>query len=184
VVPLTLSFSLRAIAIEKGFSYVSVARTVGELDPRKLAKWLALAPESVSTHAPFRLARLVLGNRTESGKHLSHAALMLEEGDAHPAAALGFAGAILERHLRSLASERGIRVEKDNPTLSTYSTYLRASGAIEPVDVQQIAQVQSLRNAAAHGWFDQISKADALSAIRTSEEIAGRYPLSTNATDI
>jgi site-specific recombinase XerD len=184
VVPLTLSYSLRAIAIEKGFSYVSVARTVAELDARKLAKWLAVAPESVGTHAPLRLARLVLGDRNETGKHLSHAVLMLQEGDAHAAAALGFAGAILERHLRSLASERGIRVEKDNPTLSTYSTYLRGGRVIEPVDVQKIAQVQSLRNTAAHGWFEQISIADALSAIRISEEIAQRYPLSPGSPNV
>ncbi|WP_165070297.1 tyrosine-type recombinase/integrase [Marisediminicola senii] len=177
VTPITLSFTLRALAIEHGFSYVSVIRTVAEVDARRLAKWVAKAPISIGGHASYRMARLILGSGNDTEDHFMHAEVLLTETESHPAAALSYVGAALERHLRELADAKHLAVRRPEPTLASYSSVLRTAKAITASDVQQIAQIQTWRNHAAHGWFERVGTSEAEEALRQARDLVRQYPL-------
>ncbi|AFR31403.1 hypothetical protein ARUE_232p01950 (plasmid) [Arthrobacter sp. Rue61a] len=177
VSPLTLSFSMRAIAIQKGFSYTGVVRAAGDVETRRLVKWVHRAPTSVMDHAALRMARLVIGRPTETQNLLMHARVLLLESDCPPAAAVGHAGAILEHHLRALCKLKDVSVLTSNPKLGSYSASLTQRKIFSPSESQLVARLQGYRDTAAHGWFDAISHDDALWVIKEIERLVARFPL-------
>lgn len=177
VTPLSLAFSMRAIALEKGFSYVGVVRAAGDLETRRLAKWVERAPNSIKDHAALRMARLVIGAPNESTYQLMQARVLLQESDSPPSVAAAYAGAVLERHLRILVEDLGLQVKTNNPKLGTYSSVLSAHGTLSPSEVQLIAHIQGHRDYAAHGWFERISHRDAEWVIDESQNLVGRLPI-------
>jgi site-specific recombinase XerD len=181
VTPITLSFTMRAIAIERGFSYVSVVRAAGEFEGRRLTRWLAVAPNPVSDHAALRLARLVIGHGSSTLDMLSHARVVLHETDAPPAASVMLAGAALEQHLRLLTRENHVPMSKDErkAQIGTYVALLTGHEVISKSDNQLATSIAQHRDNAAHGWFNDVSEPDAEWVIRSTEELVNRYPLSS-----
>lgn len=177
VSPLTLSFSMRAVAIEKGFSYTGVVRAAGDVETRRLVKWVHRAPTAIEDHAALRMARLVIGTKSETLNLLMNARVLLLESDCPPAASVGHAGAILERHLRELCKHNDAVVLTNNPKLGSYSSSLSQRKIFKASDVQLVARIQDYRDTAAHGWFDEISRDDALWALKEIERLVKRFPL-------
>lgn len=180
VTPLTLSFSMRAVAIEKGFSYTGVVRAAGDVETRRLVKWVHRAPTSIEDHAALRMARLVIGTDSETLNLLMHARVLLTESDCPPAAAVGHAGAILEHHLRELCKRMDVPVLTNNPKLGSYSASLAQRKIFSPSDAQLVARIQQYRDTAAHGWFDDLSHDDALWVLKEIERLVNRFPMSSN----
>ena len=174
VTALTLNFTLRALAIENRFSYLSVVRTVSESEPRRLAQWANRLDLPFSEHASMRLARMVESVGTEDGAMFARAEFLLGDRSQHPAVSLLLAAATLEMVLRSLTQANGIEVRKKDPTLSTYATLLRGKGHVSLADLRTIDRVLEFRNRAAHGYFDLIHRDDAKWVVRESEAIAHR----------
>lgn len=180
VSPLTLSFSMRAVAIEKGFSYTGVVRAAGDVETRRLVKWVHRAPTAIADHAALRMARLVIGTNSESLNLLMHARVLLLESDCPPAAAVGHAGAILERHLRELCRLKDVPVLTNNPKLGSYSASLAQQKIFTPSESQLVSRIQHYRDTAAHGWFDDLSQDDALWVLREIERLVNQFPLSVD----
>jgi hypothetical protein len=83
--------------------------------------------------------------------------MLNEDRDVSPAAPIVLAGAALEIALRSAVEELGLELAA-RPSISAYSGCLRAAGMLSRQDVKDIEQMGGLRNAAAHGDFDALSR--------------------------
>jgi hypothetical protein len=81
---------------------------------------------------------------------------LLEDRDAHPAAAIVLCGAALEIALRAVVQARNLTLP-ERPSLSTLTGVLRQAGLITVQDVKDLQQCTGLRNSAAHGDFDSLS---------------------------
>ncbi|WP_157751838.1 hypothetical protein [Actinoplanes derwentensis] len=81
---------------------------------------------------------------------------LLEDRLAHPAAPIVLCGAALEIALRAVGDARGVPLP-DRPTLSTLTTALRQADLLTKQDVKDLEQCGGLRNAAAHGNFEDLS---------------------------
>ncbi|WP_418605963.1 hypothetical protein [Georgenia sp. SUBG003] len=125
------------------------------------------------------MARLVVGTGDEALDYLMHAEVVLRETDLPPAAAAGFAGAALERHLRQLVLQlRGdIEVDGKAAKLTRWADQLKKEGVFTAADVQLVANIQGYRDSAAHGWMERVSANDAAWVIENAREVVRRYPL-------
>lgn len=86
---------------------------------------------------------------------------LLDDRSMHPAAAVVVTGAALEEFLRSMYIGC-IEVLPGKPGLSTYASALRKCGKISATDMKNITAWAGLRNDAAHGHFDDVSRERAL----------------------
>ena len=81
----------------------------------------------------------------------------------HPAAAATLAGGVLEEHLRSMCARRGISLKKDSgrdKSLGSLNEALAAAKVYIAVKKQQVEAWIKLRNAAAHGRWDEVEEDD------------------------
>ncbi|WP_169951177.1 hypothetical protein [Microbispora sp. H11081] len=88
---------------------------------------------------------------------MSQVRRLLEDHEAHPAAAIVLCGAALEIALRAAAEAHSL-VLPPRPTLSTLTALLRSANLITKQDVKDIEACGGIRNAAAHGLFDELSR--------------------------
>ncbi|GAA0720619.1 hypothetical protein Drose_06890 [Dactylosporangium roseum] len=88
---------------------------------------------------------------------MSQVRRLLNDRETHPAAPIVLCGAALEIALRALADARNVIVPS-RPTISTLSAVLRQASILTAQDVKDLEQCGGIRNAAAHGEFDILSK--------------------------
>jgi len=81
--------------------------------------------------------------------------MLIEDRAVHPAAPIVLAGAALEVALRSAVDELDL-ASPQKPSISGYAGSLRAAGLLTVQDVKDVEQMGGLRNAAAHGQFDEL----------------------------
>jgi hypothetical protein len=81
---------------------------------------------------------------------------LIEDRGVHPAAPMVLAGAALETALRSAVDELGLELV-GSPSIMVYARCLRTDGILSKQDMKDLEQMAGLRNAAAHGDFDQLS---------------------------
>lgn len=182
VTPMSLIFTMRAQAIERGFSYVGVVRATGEHEARRLEKLVGRAPQPLSHHAGVRLTRLVVGSGSSTLDLLHYAEVALEETDLPPAVATMTAGAALERHLRLLCREMGIPITRDERSsqLSTYVAALMGAKVFTRTDHKIATAIADHRGDAAHGWFEDVSTEQARWTIREAKALTVRFPLTAS----
>lgn len=82
--------------------------------------------------------------------------MLIEDKDVHPAAPIVLAGAALETAIRGVIDDRGLSI-KGKPGIAAYTDALRSADVISKQDAKDLVQMGGLRNAAAHGDFDQLS---------------------------
>jgi hypothetical protein len=83
--------------------------------------------------------------------------ILNEDGSVAPAAPIVLAGAALEIALRSAAEELGLEIT-ERPGINAYAGRLRADGLLSPQDVKNVTQMAGMRNAAAHGEFEELDR--------------------------
>ncbi|WP_415766597.1 hypothetical protein [Pseudomonas sp. ZB1P45] len=88
---------------------------------------------------------------------LQQAHALLERADCHPAAAAVLIGATLEEFLRTWVEDKGIDLNGKKPSISTYAQALRTAEEVSKQDVKDIESWGGVRNAAAHGTWDEVS---------------------------
>lgn len=88
---------------------------------------------------------------------ITQAHRLLEDKNAHPAAAIVLCGAALEIALRSLVEDRGIDLGSERPSMMAYARALRRTELVSAQDVKDFETCAGLRNSAAHGQFDALS---------------------------
>ena len=86
--------------------------------------------------------------------------LLNEDPDVVPAAPIVLAGAALEIALRSAVEELDLELT-ERPSIGAYARRLRADDFLSRQDVKSVDQMSGMRNAAAHGLFDEIDRAQA-----------------------
>ncbi|MGW3769932.1 hypothetical protein [Actinomadura verrucosospora] len=85
---------------------------------------------------------------------------LLDDSKVHPAAPIVLAGAALEEFLRSRITAKGLS-PSGKPGINTYATALQQDGGLTRQEVKNITSWAGLRNHAAHGEWDQISREEA-----------------------
>ena len=159
--PKTLKLSLRRIAVERGFSHVSVVYSLGDQATANLADWVSRSDLPLGQHAAIRIARLVENQPLATENLLQQAEILLHQSDLPPAVAAGLAGAALEKHLRELCVKKNVSVPK-TPTLTGILSALRQAKVVRESDVQLGALLTPHRDNAAHGWFEKVSEDEAI----------------------
>lgn len=174
-----LAYTLPGMALEHGFSYLSVLKAAGVVHPSNARRWLHHTERLPGLNAPTRLARLVLNPADDPFVLLSHAEALLEETDAPEAFAIACAGAVLENHLRQLSIARKIPIPEELGRQSIYgfATRLRRDEHIRNADMRTFERVSDIRNDAAHGRFDLLTRELATSTLRQIRELLTSYPL-------
>ncbi|GGO79234.1 hypothetical protein [Nonomuraea cavernae] len=95
----------------------------------------------------------------EAGTDLmEQARRLLADRETHPAAPIVLCGAALEMALRALVEARGLALEQKNPSINAYAALLQSNGVITKQDHKDITACAGLRNAAAHGEHDELSR--------------------------
>ena len=82
---------------------------------------------------------------------------LAEDKNVHPAAPIVLSGAALEVALRSAVDELQLTLT-ERPSITAYARRLRTEGILSPQDVKDVEQMAGLRNSAAHGEFDDLSR--------------------------
>ena len=180
VTPQMLTYMLPIVAMQEGFSLVSVTRAMGFLQPRQFYRWTGILGSPLEQNASVRLARLVLDPPDSLDNVLLHAEAVLLETDIPEAFAVMGAGAILERHLRDLCEENGVEVpsqDKNSGSLNRYADELRRIQKLSLADKKLVDHLANLRNDAAHGWFERLPSGSGLTMLRAVRELCARHPL-------
>lgn len=171
VTSLSLSYTLRSLAMENRFSYVSVVRTAAHgsvLARTELIRNLDLPPEE---HASVRLGRMLAAMSSEDDQMLLRSESLLADRSQHPAAAIMLASATLERVMREVTKAQRITVAKKDPSLYTYATLLKSRDLVSAELVRTVERILIFRNNAAHGWFDEVDRRDADWVVREARNV-------------
>jgi hypothetical protein len=131
-------------------SMASGARALGDV----LLAWID------QVNAGLVVPRLVeaQGARTIASTDLMEQVRVLnEDRTVHPAAPIVLAGAALEVALRSAIEELDLELT-ERPSISAYARRLRSDRLLSPQDIKDVEQMAGLRNAAAHGEFEALSR--------------------------
>lgn len=83
--------------------------------------------------------------------------MLNEDKTVHPAAPIVLAGAALEIALRSAIEELSLEPPAKQ-SINAYSGCLRTAGFLSTQDVKEVTQMGGLRNSAAHGDHDELSR--------------------------
>jgi hypothetical protein len=88
---------------------------------------------------------------------MSQVRRLLEDKQTNPAAPIVLCGAALETAMRAVISAKQLQLT-ERPSLSAYTRLLRSHDLISKQDAKDFDQVAGLRNQAAHGEFDSLSR--------------------------
>lgn len=83
--------------------------------------------------------------------------ILVEDRSVHPAAPIVLAGAALETALRSAVAELQLDLA-ERPSIGAHGRCLRTARVISAQDMKDIEQMGGIRNSAAHGEFDDLSR--------------------------
>ena len=122
---------------------------------RMATQWLDLAEAGLAGRPGERLdARIDSANDL-----LEQVQRLIDDSEVHPAAPIMLAGAGLEQALRGLAEAEGLTVTK--PGIGSYGSALRSASVISAQNFKDITSWAGLRNSAAHGRFEDVSRESA-----------------------
>lgn len=131
-------------------SLESGVHAVGEI----MRLWAAQV-ESGVTRLPAEISEGI--RAVASTDVMEQVRLLNADRGVHPAAPIVLAGAALETALRGAVEQMKLETA-GTPGISTYSRALRAADVISKQDAKDIEQMAGLRNAAAHGEFETLSR--------------------------
>ncbi|GAA2501381.1 hypothetical protein GCM10009858_44510 [Terrabacter carboxydivorans] len=131
-------------------SLESGVHAIGEI----LRLWAAQVEAGVS-HLPAELGEGV--RALASTEIMGQVRLLNEERDVHAAAPIVLSGAALETALRGAVEELELPIV-GTPGIAAYSRALRTAAILSKQDVKDLEQMAGVRNAAAHGDFESITR--------------------------
>lgn len=131
-------------------SMESGARAIGDV----IAEWASLVR---SGQLKPRLIESMGVRALASTDLLGQVRALNEDKSVSPAAPIVLAGAALEMALRSAVDQLGLQIN-EKPGISAYARALRTADVFNKQDVKDIEQVAGVRNQAAHGELDALSR--------------------------
>lgn len=96
--------------------------------------------------------------------------VLVDDKTIHPAAPVVLAGAALEVALRSAIDQLDLKLT-ERPSITAYARRLRTARVLSAQDVKDVEQMAGVRNAAAHGDFEELSRERSGAARTTGEPI-------------
>lgn len=131
-------------------SMESGAHAVGDV----LAEWIRMVQ---SGQVKPRLVESFSVRAVSSSDLLEQVRVLNSNMDVVPAAPIMLAGAALEIALRSAVEELGLTCE-GRPSINAYAKALRQADVLSRQDLKDVTQMAGIRNHAAHGEHDQLSR--------------------------
>ena len=131
-------------------SMESGARAVGNV----LEEWIRMVR---SGQLKPRLAESFSVRSASSTDLLEQVRALNSDTSVDPAAPIVLAGAALEIALRSAVEELGLTVAA-RPSIDVYAQELRRADVLNRQDIKDVTQLAGLRNSAAHGEHDLLSR--------------------------
>jgi hypothetical protein len=131
-------------------SYESGIRAVGDV----LRLWVSDVREGV---APIRLGAVEGARAIATTDVMSQVRSLLADKSVHPAAPIVLAGAALETALKGAVIESELEV-RGSGSIVVYGKALREKDLISKQEMKDIEQMAGLRNDAAHGIFEDLSR--------------------------
>ena len=128
----------------------SGARAVGDI----LTEWTRMVR---SGQVKPRLVETFTTRAVSSTDLLEQVRALNADNSVIPAAPIVLAGAALEVALRSAIEELGLTVA-GRPSIGTYAQELRRANVLNKQDIKDVEQMAGLRNEAAHGEHDLLSR--------------------------
>lgn len=147
------AWSSRAVALFDssggGESMESGARAVGDL----LREWADQVDAGLVTPVGAATAHARQIAETDL---LGQVRALLDGTGVHPAAPIVLAAAALELALRTMVEDLELEMT-ERPSIASFARRLRSEGLLTAQDVKEVEQMAGLRNAAAHGRFEELS---------------------------
>lgn len=172
-----LTYSMRAAAMHLGIGFATLVRTAGEADPRRMNRWTTLAPVRVTDHPSLRIVREVVSDGKRPEDHLARAHLMLQGTATPPAVAAAYGAAALEQHLRDVSLAHGFSKDVRKSQLASYTGFLKGIGVLSQPDLLAALSLMVTRDNGAHGWFDDVTAAEAAHVLKVSADLIRAYPV-------
>lgn len=120
---------------------------------RCLEQWVTLTRNGLVAGQPYEVRA-----RVEAATDLmEQVQLLLSDAEVHPAAPIVLAGAALEELLRSMIEADPLEV-KGKAGLNSYAKALQLAGDLSRQEHKDVTSWAGLRNDAAHGHFDGLSR--------------------------
>lgn len=174
-----LAASMRHIAVSEGFGFAEIVRAVADKSVGQLLQLVDRLP-TPKRPASFRMAALLRPDH-DSDAALLEQAHALAYTNTHPAVRVMLAGAVLERHMRSLAGEAHSHnrppSKPDGTGITTWTGPLTGSGVLTPDDSRDCQFVADRRNEAAHGHFHLATESIAEDVIARVQRLMDAHPL-------
>ena len=118
----------------------------------------------------FNLKKTVLSKIYTS--QLDEAKDLIEQN--HTRAAGVIAGVVLEKHLRQVADDHNIRIQKNNPTIGDLNDVLKEQGVIDTPSWREIQMGADIRNQCSHNKDEEPNQWQVGKLIRIAEEYTNR----------
>ncbi len=131
-------------------SMESGARAVGDV----IAEWVRMV---CSGHVKPRLVESFSVSAAASTDLLEQVRALNADKGVVPAAPIVLAGVALEIALRSAVEELGLTVE-GRPSIDAYAKALRQADVLNKQGIKEVTQMAGLRNDAAHGHHEMLSR--------------------------
>lgn len=166
-------------SIDRGFSYDSVLRAIGVVQPNQTSRWLQILSTSRGTHAGVRLGNVALSD-AESPEYVLNQLVSLRQDTTLPEPFTVMAvGAVYERHLRRLCMVEHLDVPEDpkRGSIAKYTALLHEAGSITLSQRQESEQLGEWRNQSAHGNFDAIVEGTAARSLDLLRLLFDRCPV-------
>lgn len=162
-----------AIALDHGVPLGAIQRWAGYGDLRRLQRFQHTQREPSKPVSHLVADALVTD---ETPVVLQQAQRLLAERNVHPVAPIVLASAALEEHLRALVESAGATIA-GRPGINAYAVGLRTAGALDVTELRRLNLWGDLRNAAAHGRYDDLTFDDAVELVTGVEGFILRYPI-------
>lgn len=147
-------FEANVLEIWAGRSMSMTPREALEKTAHVLLDWVTFVETGMAATLPYE-AR----SRVDAASDLmEQVQRLLDDKTVHFAAPIVLAGAALEALLRSLVATRPVAKVVGKPGITTYATALASAGALSKQDVKDLTAWAGLRNDAAHGDFEGLSR--------------------------
>jgi hypothetical protein len=131
-------------------SFESGVRSVGDV----LRLWVSDVRAGV---APIRLGAVEGARVVATTDVMSQVRSLLADKSVHPAAPIVLAGGALETALKGIVLESELEV-RGNGSILAYAKALRENNLVSKQEMKDIEQMAGLRNDAAHGNFEELSR--------------------------
>jgi site-specific recombinase XerD len=169
--------SVRVIAMTEQVSTVSLMQAFGFGTYRNLVDVARHLPEAPQ-HLAYRLATLLRPDADSTAALLDQADALAAHHGLPQSARVMVAGAAFERHLRLLAiRDKALPPDTERTQIGSLTGILIGAKVIKKTDEKICVHVGTVRDWAAHGWFEKVTEDVANTFMADLRRLVAAYPL-------